>query len=290
MVPIGGEVRQYRVIPDPRRMASLDVSFEAIEKAIQQFGSNTGGGFVDQKAREYLIRNIARTTKIDDLKNLVVAFREGQSIFLSQVADVDFAARTKRGDAGYQGKPAVILAVQKQPDADTVNITRQIEAMLPELQRVMPEGVRVTDIQFRQATFIETSIENVLRVLVEALIVVAIVLFAFLLNWQTTFISLIAIPLSVLTTVIVFQFMGLSINTMTLGGLAIAIGALVDDAVVDVENIYRRLGLHRAAGGRDRRSIETVVADASIEVRSGILYATAIIVLVFPAALCPLGH
>ncbi len=281
VVPIGGEVRQYRVIPDPRRMASLDVSFEAIEKAIQQFGANTGGGFVDQKAREYLIRNIARTTKIDDLKNLVVAFREGQSVFLSQVADVDFAARTKRGDAGYQGKPAVILAVQKQPNADTVGITRQIEAMLPELQRVMPEGVRVTDIQFRQATFIETSIENVLRVLVEALIVVAIVLFAFLLNWQTTFISLIAIPLSVLTTVIVFQFMGLSINTMTLGGLAIAIGALVDDAVVDVENIYRRLGLHRAAGGRDRRSIETVVADASIEVRSGILYATAIIVLVF---------
>lgn len=281
VIPIGGDVRQYRIIPDPRRMASLDVSFEAIEKAIQQFGANTGGGFVDQKAREYLIRNIARTTKIDDLKHLVVAFREGQSIFLSQVADVDFAARTKRGDAGYQGKPAVILAVQKQPDADTVSMTRQIEAMLPELQRVMPEGVQVTDIQFRQATFIETSIENVLRVLVEALIVVAIVLFAFLLNWQTTFISLIAIPLSVLTTVIVFQFMGLSINTMTLGGLAIAIGALVDDAVVDVENIYRRLGLHRVAGGRDRRSVETVVADASIEVRSGILYATAIIVLVF---------
>jgi HME family heavy-metal exporter len=281
VIPIGGEVRQYRVIPDPRRMATLELSFDAMEKAIQQFGSNTGGGFVDQKAREYLIRNIARTTKIDDLRNLVVAYRDGQSVFLSQVAQVDFAARTKRGDAGYQGKPAVIVAVQKQPKADTVTITRQVEQMLPELQRVMPDGVRVTDIQFRQATFIETSIENVLRVLVEALIVVAIVLFAFLLNWQTTFISLIAIPLSVLTTVIVFQLMGLSINTMTLGGLAIAIGALVDDAVVDVENIYRRLGLHRAAGGRDRRSIEAVVADASIEVRSGILYATAIIVLVF---------
>jgi len=262
-------------------MTSLDVSFEAIEKAIRQFGGNTGGGFVDLKSREYLIRNIARTTRIDDLKKLVVAFRDGQPIFLFQVATVDFAARTKRGDAGYQAKPAVILAVQKQPAADTVTITRQIEAMLPDLQRVMPEGVRVTDVQFRQATFIETSIENLLRVLVEALVVVAIVLFAFLLNWQTTFISLVAIPLSVLTTVIVFYFMGLSINTMTLGGLAIAIGALVDDAVVDVENIYRRLGLHRAARGRDRRSIETVVADASIEVRTGILYATAIIVLVF---------
>ncbi|MEQ1653563.1 MAG: efflux RND transporter permease subunit [Hyphomicrobium sp.] len=281
VIPIGGEVRQYRVIPDPRKMAALNIGFEAIEKSIQKFGANTGGGFVDLKAREYLIRNIARTTKIEDLANLVVAYRDGQVISLSQVASVDYAARTKRGDAGFNGKPAVILAVQKQPDADTVSITKQIEAMLPELQRVMPDGVRVTDIQFRQATFIETSIANVKRVLVEALLVVAIVLFAFLLNWQTTVISLIAIPLSVLMTVIVFQVMGLSINTMTLGGLAIAVGALVDDAVVDVENIYRRLGQHRAAGGRDRRSILEVVASASIEVRSGILYATAIIVLVF---------
>ncbi|MEQ1714603.1 MAG: efflux RND transporter permease subunit, partial [Hyphomicrobium sp.] len=281
VIPIGGEVRQYRVVPDPRKMATLEISHEAIESAIQKFGANTGGGFVDLKAREYLIRNIARTTKIDDLKNLVVAYRGGQVTSLAQVATVDFAARTKRGDAGYNAKLAVILAVQKQPGSDTVRITQQIEAMLPELQRVMPDGVRVTDIQFRQATFIETSIANVKRVLVEALLVVALVLFAFLLNWQTTVISLVAIPLSVIATVIVFSFMGLSINTMTLGGLAIAIGALVDDAVVDVENIYRRLGQHRAAGGRDRRGIEEVVASASIEVRSGILYATAIIVLVF---------
>lgn len=281
VIPIGGEVRQYRVIPDPRRMASLEISFETIENTIRQFGSNTGGGFVDLKAREFLIRNIARTTRIDDLKNLVVAYRDGQAITLNQVASVDFAARTKRGEAGFNGKPAVILAVQKQPGADTVAITREIEKMLPQLQRVMPKGTSVTDVQFRQATFIETSINNVLRVLIEALIVVAIVLFAFLLNWQTTLISLVAIPLSVLTTVIVFQIMGLSLNTMTLGGLAIAIGALVDDAVVDVENIYRRLGLHRLAHDRDKRSILDVVGDASIEVRTGILYATAIIVLVF---------
>lgn len=281
VIPIGGEVRQYRVIPDPRRMTGLDIGFDAIERAIKSFGVNTGGGFVDQKTREFLIRNIGRSSRIEDLRNLVVAYRDGQPVTLSQVADVDFAARTKRGDAGFNGRPAVILGVQKQPDADTVTITREIERMLPELQRVMPDGVRVTDVQFRQATFIETSIANVQRVLVEALVVVALVLFVFLLNWQTTLISLLAIPLSVLTTVIVFQFMGLSINTMTLGGIAIAIGALVDDAVVDVENIYRRLGLHRAAGGRDRRSIEEVVGDASIEVRTGILYATAIIVLVF---------
>jgi len=281
VIPIGGQVRQYRIIPDPRRMAGLDIGFDAIEDAIKSFGANTGGGFVDQKTREYLIRNIGRSTRIEDLRNLVVTYRSGQAVTLSQVASVDFAARTKRGDAGFNAKPAVILAIQKQPNADTVTITREIERVLPELQRVMPEGVRVTDIQFRQATFIESSIANVKKVLVEALVVVAVVLFAFLLNWQTTLISLLAIPLSVLTSVIVFQVMGLSINTMTLGGLAIAIGALVDDAVVDVENIYRRLGLHRAAGGRDRRSIAEVVAAASIEVRTGILYATAIIVLVF---------
>ena len=281
VIPIGGAVRQYRVIPDPRRMAGLDIGFAAIEEAIRAFGVNTGGGFVDQKTREFLIRNIGRSSRIEDLRNLVVAYRGGQVVTLSQVADVDFAHRPKRGDAGFNGKPAVILGVQKQPGADTVTITGEIERMLPELQRVMPEGVRVTDVQFRQATFIEASIANVKRVLVEALIVVAIVLFLFLLNWQTTLISLLAIPLSVLTTVIVFAGLGLSINTMTLGGLAIAIGALVDDAVVDVENIYRRLGLHRAAGGRDRRTVIEVVAAASIEVRTGILYATAIIVLVF---------
>ena len=281
VIPIGGEVRQYRVIPDPRRMTALNVGIDAIEKAVGEFGTNTGGGFVEDRAREYLIRNIGRTTRIEDLQNLVVAHHLGHAVTLRNVAEVDFAARTKRGDAGFNGKPAVILAVQKQPNTDTVTITREIEALLPELQRTMPEGVRVTDVQFRQATFIETSISNVRKVLVEALLVVAVVLFLFLLNWQTTFISLLAIPLSVLTTVIVFQFMGLSINTMTLGGLAIAIGVLVDDAVVDVENIYRRLGLHRAAKGQDRRSIEEVVASASIEVRSGILYATAIIVLVF---------
>jgi HME family heavy-metal exporter len=281
VIPIGGEVRQYRVIPDPLRMAGLNITLDDLERAVRQFGSNTGGGFVDFNAREFLIRNIARTTRIDDLKSLVVAYRDGAVVLLSQVAAVDFAARTKRGDAGFNGKPAVILAVQKQPGADTVRITRDIEALLPDMQRVMPEGITVNNVQFRQATFIETSIGNVLRVLVEALVIVALVLFVFLLNWQTTLISIVAIPLSVLATVLVFQVLGLGLNTMTLGGLAIAIGALVDDAVVDVENIYRRLGQWRASGGRDRRTAEEVVADASIEVRSGILYATAIIVLVF---------
>jgi HME family heavy-metal exporter len=279
VIPIGGEVRQYRITPDIRLMTGLDISVKALEEAIGSFAANTGGGFVDQKAKEFLIRNIGRTTQIDDLRNLVVAYRDGQSLLLRQIATVEYAARFKRGDAGFNTKPAVILSIQKQPGTDTVAISRQIEAMLPELQRVMPEGIRVTDIQFRQATFLENSIHNVEKVLVEALVVVTIVLFLFLLNWQTTFISLTAIPLSVLMTVLVFKYFGLSINTMTLGGLAIAIGALVDDAVVGVENTFRRLRINRAAG--DPRPVFDVVAAASTEVRSGIMYATVIIILVF---------
>ncbi len=279
VIPIGGEVRQYRIVPDPRKMTTLDVGLEAVEKAIRAFGSNTAGGFVDLHAREFLIRNIARTTKIADLADLVVVYRHGQPVRLKQVASVEFAARVKRGEAGYSGEPAVVLGIQMQPGADTITITREIERVLPELQKSMPKGVQVENVQFRQATFIERSIANVKRVLVEALVVVAVVLFLFLLNWQTTFISVTAIPISVAVTIIVFQLLGLSINTMTLGGLAIAIGALVDDAVVGLENILRRLRLNRAAAS-PKPELE-VVAAATEEVRSGILYATVIIILVF---------
>ena len=163
-------------------------------------------------------------------------------MLLRQVASVDFAARVKRGDAGYRGEPAVILSVQKQPGADTVALTSQIEAALQTIQKTLPAGISATNIQFRQATFIEASIGSLKRALVEAAIVVALVLLVFLMNVRATLISLTAIPLSFLMTLIVFQAFGLTINTMTLGGLAIAIGELVDDAVVDVENILRRLG------------------------------------------------
>ena len=160
--------------------------------------------------------------------------------------------RVKRGDAGYQGRPAVIVSVQKQPGADTVALTKQIEAALQAIQRTLPAGISATNVQFRQATFIETSMDNLKRVLVEAAVVVAVVLIVFLMNVRATFISLTAIPISVLMTLVVFQAFGLTINTMTLGGLAIAIGALVDDAVVDVENILRRLKENRARPTRGR--------------------------------------
>ncbi len=279
VIPIGGEVRQYQVTPDVAQMARLDVPLDDLERAVRQFGANTGGGFVDQNRAEYVVRNIGRTTRIEDLRSLVVTMRDGQAILLGQVAAVDYAARFKRGDAGAGGKPAVILSVQKQPGADTVPLTRAVEAALGDLGRTLPPGVRADQVLFRQANFIEASIGNVEDALRDAVIVVAAVLFAFLLNVRTTAISLLAIPISILFTVLVFRLAGLSINTMTLGGLAIAIGELVDDAVVDVENVFRRLKENREAGS-PRPALE-VVADASQEVRSGIIYATIIVVLVF---------
>ncbi len=279
VIPIGGEVRQYRVTPNVASLQALDVSHEQIETAVTRFGTNTGGGFVDQHGREYLIRNVGLTRRLEDLRKTVVVHRQGQPIFLHQVATVEFAPRVKRGDAGYQGKPAVIVSVLKQPDADTVSLTKKVEAALAEIQKTLPAGISATNIQFRQATFIETSIRNVERVLLEAAGVVAVILILFLMNVRATVISLTAIPISVLATVLVFYAFGLTINTMTLGGLAIAIGELVDDAVVDVENILRRLRENRERP--EPKPVLAVIAAASQEVRSGIVYATAIIVLVF---------
>ncbi len=306
VIPMGGEVRQFRVAPQPTALRALGVTHAQLETALAQFGTNTGGGFTDQYAREYLIRNLGRTMNLDDLRNLVVATVNNRPVYLRQVAEIAFAPRVKRGDAGYMGAAAVVVSVEKQPGVDTVRLTREVEAALkdittslnacgpasgspsgqagafpaePDGEACAFKGVRADQLIFRQANFIETSIRNVETVLMEAVVVVAVVLFAFLLNLRTTAISLTAIPVSILATAIVFHLAGLSINTMTLGGLAIAIGELVDDAVVDVENIFRRLGENRRAG--NPRSVFAVVVAASNEVRSGIVYATMVIVLVF---------
>ncbi|HJX57876.1 MAG TPA: efflux RND transporter permease subunit, partial [Thiobacillus sp.] len=279
VIPIGGEVKQYRVTPDPVNLDRLGITLEQVEKALANFAANTSGGFLESQAQEYLIRNIGRTAKLENLQDLVIGYREGMPILLRQVATVDFAARLKRGDASFMGKPAVILSVQKQPGADTVKLTREIEAALAELNKNMPAGIAAKDILFKQANFIESSVSNVEEALRDGAIMVAVVLFLFLLNFRTTFISLTAIPVSILITVLVFKYFGLSINTMTLGGLAIAIGELVDDAVVGVENVFRRLKQNRAEGGKT--SVLEVIAAATLEVRSAIVYATLIIVLVF---------
>ncbi|MBT9540574.1 efflux RND transporter permease subunit [Thiobacillus sp.] len=291
VIPIGGEVKQYRVTPDPANMGRLGITLEQMEATLKGFATNTSGGFLESQAQEYLIRNIGRTTRLEDLQDLVVGNREGNPVLLRQVARVEFAARLKRGDASFMGKPAVILSVQKQPGADTVKLTREIEAALAELNRNMPAGVAAKDILFKQAHFIESAVGNVEEALRDGAIMVAVVLFLFLLNFRTTFISLTAIPVSILITVLVFKYFGLSINTMTLGGLAIAIGELVDDAVVGVENVFRRLKQNRAAGDQSPQApllqrgeplpVLQVIAAATLEVRSAIVYATLIIVLVF---------
>ncbi|WP_457447187.1 efflux RND transporter permease subunit [Roseateles sp. P5_E4] len=279
VIPIGGEVRTLRVEPDTMRMAQLGVSLTQVEQALRGFASNAGGGFVDLNSREYLIRHLGRTHRIEDLQGIAVAWKDGRAILLEQVANARFAAGFKRGDAGYKGAPAVIVSVQKQPDADTVQLTRQIETALGELEPGLPKGLSAPQVLFRQADFIEASISNVTGALRDGAIMVAIVLFAFLLSVRTTLISLIAIPLSLAVTALVFRLLDQSINVMTLGGLAIAVGELVDDAVVDVENIQRRLRENRALA--HPKPVLEVVRAASVEVRTGIVYATLIVVLVF---------
>ena len=279
VIPIGGEVRQLRVEPDTARMAQFGVTLTQIEQSLRGFAGNAGGGFIDLNSREFLIRHIGRTSRVEDLQGVAVAWKDGRAIHLEQVANVRFAAAMKRGDAGYSGAPAVIVSVQKQPAADTVKLTHAIEAALGDLKQGLPAGLAAPTVLFRQADFIEASIGNVTEALRDGAIMVAIVLFAFLLSARTTLISLVAIPLSLAVTAMVFRLLDQSINVMTLGGLAIAIGELVDDAVVDVENILRRLKQNRALG--NPLSTLEVVRSASVEVRSGIVYATAIVVLVF---------
>ncbi|WP_291519648.1 efflux RND transporter permease subunit [Acidovorax sp.] len=279
VIPIGGEVRQLRVEPDTARMAQFGVTLTQIEQSLRGFAGNAGGGFIDLNSREFLIRHIGRTSRVEDLQGVAVAWKDGRAILLEQVANVRFAAAMKRGDAGYSGVPAVIVSVQKQPAADTVKLTHAIEAALGDLKQGLPVGLAAPKVLFRQADFIEASIGNVTEALRDGAIMVAIVLFAFLLSARTTLISLVAIPLSLAVTAMVFRLLDQSINVMTLGGLAIAIGELVDDAVVDVENILRRLKQNRAQG--NPLSMLEVVRRASVEVRSGIVYATAIVVLVF---------
>jgi len=304
VIPIGGEVRQYRIELQPASMQALGITREQIERALQNFGNNTSGGFLEAQGREYLIRNIGQnvsgqnvsgqnasgqnvsgqnsagqSSRIEDLKGLAVGLQGQQPILLQQVAKVLIAPAVKRGDAGYRAQPAVVIMVQKQPEADSVRVTRAMEQAVAELSRNLPEGFAAPQFLFKQADFIEQSVTNVKHALRDGAILVAVVLFMFLLNVRTTLISLLAIPLALLATVLVFHAFGLSINTMTLGGLAIAIGELVDDAVVDVENVLRRLKLNRLAA--QPLPVIEVVAAASREVRTGVVYATAIVVLVF---------
>ncbi|MDQ3685816.1 MAG: efflux RND transporter permease subunit [Acidobacteriota bacterium] len=279
VINIGGGVKQYQALVSPERLKQFGITIEDVATALEKSNVNTTGGFVDAQSQEYLVRNLARFYSIDELKNTVVAYRGQTAIRLGDVANVEFGAAIKRGDAGADGEPAVIMSIQKQPGASTLELTEKIDAAVKELQATMPSGVEINAQLFRQASFIESSIDNVIEALRDGAILVVIVLFLFLLNFRTTFITLTAIPLSFVVTFLVFYFLGVSINTMTLGGLAVAIGELVDDAIVDVENVFRRLRENRGLP-KPRPALE-VIYHASLEIRSSIVYATIIVALVF---------
>ena len=284
VVPIGGEVRQYQVQPDSVRMAARGVTVAQITEALKGFSANTSGGFLELNSREYLIRNLGTGTgnssRLEDLARLPVAFKNQQPVLLNQVAVVKFAPAIKRGDAGLNGQPAVILGIQKQPDADTVALTKKIESALAEMKKGLPAGLGEPQITMRQASFIESSVSTLQGKLMVAGVVVAVILYFFLLSLRTTVIALTAIPLSFMVTILVFNYFGFSINTMTLGGLTIAIGELVDDAVVGMENVLRRLKEDRVAHPDKRLGPLELIAKSTIEVRSAIVYATVIVALV----------
>ncbi len=278
VIPIGGGVKQYQVRVNPQRLAALGLSLEDVEKAVASSNENSTGGYLEAQSQEYLIRNVGRLRNPEQLLNTVVATRNGVPVLLKQVGSVGVGALVKRGDGSVDGKPSVILSIQKQPGASTIDLTRRIEASLEELRPSLPKDVRMRPL-FQQANFIEASIRNVEEALRDGAILVLIVLFLFLLNFRTTAITLTAIPLSFVTAAVVFRLFNISINTMTLGGLAIAIGELVDDAIVNVENVFRRLRENRHAAV-PRPALE-VVYRASSEVRNSIVYATILVVLVF---------
>ena len=279
VINIGGGVKQYQALVSPQKLTQFGITIKDVATALEKSNVNTTGGFVDAQSQEYLIRNLARFYSLDELKNTVVAYRNGTAIKLGDVANVEFGAKIKRGDGGANGVPAVIMSVQKQPGVSTVELTKKVDEALKELQATVPSDVEINPNLFRQANFIASAIGNVVEALRDGSILVVIVLFLFLLNFRTTAITLTAIPLSFITTFLIFKAFGVTINTMTLGGLAVAIGELVDDAIVGVENVFRRLRENRLLD-HPRPSL-TVVYEASLEIRSSIVYATFIVALVF---------
>ena len=279
VVVMGGEVKQYQILVSTERLQKRAVSLEELQHALAEISENTTGGFIDLDGKEYLIRPLARVSSIADIENSLVGMHFGQPVLVKDVAEVRIGAKSKRGEASINARPSVILTIQKQPNASTIDLTRQIDADLAEIQKTLPKGVHIEGELFKQANFIEASIANVQGALRDGIGIVALVLFFFLLNLRTTSITLVVIPLSLLITAIVFHFLGLSINTMTLGGLAVAIGELVDDAIVDVENVFRRLKENRRAASP--LSPLKVIYEASSEVRNSIVFSTIIVVLVF---------
>lgn len=278
VVIFGGEVRQYQVLVDPNKLKAYNVSLAEVTEATEKSNVNAPGGFLSSPDQELLIREVGRVQSLEQLRASVIRAEKGQPILLGQVADIGIGAERKRGDAIVNGKKAVVLIVNKQPTTDTPTVTRAIEAAMLELKASLPKDVKVAT-TFRQETFIEASLTNVEEALRDGIIIVSVVLILFLMNWRTVVISLSALPISLILGLVVLNWTGQGINTMTLGGLAVAIGSVVDDAIVDMENVYRRLRENQQAG--IPKPPLQVVFDGSIEVRVSVLFSTVIIAVVF---------
>lgn len=281
VIPIGGEVKQYQILVSPHKLAVYGISLQQVMKAAKESNENSSGGSYMDSGNEYLIRGIGRIQNVDEIANSVVVVKNGIPVLLKQLAEVKIGPSVKFGDASVNAKPAVILTIQKQPLANTVKLTEKLETTLDEVQKGLPKGVIINKHIFQQSDFINRSIENVMSALRDGAILVVIVIFFFLWNFRTTFISVLAIPLSLSITILVFQYFGITINTMTLGGMAIAIGALVDDAIIDVENVFRRLKENNHKDEAKRLSTLEIIYEASREIRAPMVNATLIIVVVF---------
>ena len=281
VVPIGGEVKQYQVQARPEAMRAYGVSLSEVLEAAAGASENAAGGIYQESGREVLIRGLGRARAVEDIAQTVVAMRAGAPVLLGDVADVEVGPAPRFGTASVDAEPAVILSIQKQPNANTLALTERIDRELERVQAQLPAGMTIDRGIFRQASFISLAVENVVEALRDGAILVVVVLFLFLWNLRTTGISVLAIPLSLAVAVLAMKGLGVTINTMTLGGMAIAIGALVDDAIIDVENVFRRLKENRQAPPEARRPALAVVYEASKEVRGPILNATLIITIVF---------
>lgn len=281
VMTIGGDERQVQLLVDPARLSARGIGMNQVIEAMERASINESAGVLVENGQELLIEGVGRAEDAQDFGNVVVGEVGGVPVLAREIGDVRIGEGLKRGTGAFNGKPAVILAIQKQPGANTLELTDQLDEVFADLQRTLPRGMVLETRVFRQSDFIERSVDNVTQALIEGLILVAIIVFIFLISWRATAVALAAIPVSVVSAIIVINSGGGTINTMTLGGLAIALGMLVDDAIIVVENVVRRLRLERQKPEPEQQSDTAVVASATSEVQGAIIFATLIILLVF---------
>jgi CzcA family heavy metal efflux pump len=281
VVVIGGEYKQYQVLASPQRMKNYNVTLNELLKACEEANVNASGGFMNEYGNEYVIRGLGRTTDLNELGKTVVKFVDDNPVTINDVAQLKIGAAIKIGDGSLRGNPAVILTVMKQPNTNTLELTSKIDEAIVDLAKALPPDLHIDTKIFRQADFINSSISNIQKTLIEGSIFVVVILFIFLMNWRATLISLLAIPISLIAAILTLKWLGFTINTMSLGGMAIAIGDLVDDAIIDVENVYRRLKENALKPDNEKQPVLKIVFNASVEIRSSVINATFIIIAAF---------